>query len=219
MPRPKSDIDVRILHAARQRFLNEGVDGASLRSIAKDAHTSIGMVYYYFPSKDDLFLGVVEEVYGRVLADLSAALDFESPVVERIQRLYERIGRLDEEEQLVLRLVVREALVSSVRLERLLSRFQRGHVPLVLQVVTDGLADGTLSTKRHPLLMVAALIAIGTFPQVFARVLASRLELGPVPGGAELARELVDLLLNGIGSAPPPGGRSAARSPSGHTPQ
>jgi AcrR family transcriptional regulator len=65
MPRPKSDIDARIVAAARARFLVEGVDGASLRSIAQDAGTNVGMIYYYFPTKDDLFLGVVEDVYAR----------------------------------------------------------------------------------------------------------------------------------------------------------
>jgi AcrR family transcriptional regulator len=203
MPRPKSDIDVRILHAARQRFLAEGVDGASLRSIAKDAHTSIGMVYYYFPTKDDLFLAVVEEVYERVLADLSDALSFDLPVTERIRRLYERLGRIDDEEQLVLRLVVREALVSSTRLDRLFARFQRGHIPLVLRAVSDGVQDGTLSAERHPLLLVAALVAFGTVPQVFAKALASRLPLGSVPEGAQLANELVDLLFKGVGPRVP----------------
>ena len=62
MARPRSDIEPRIVHAARRRFLKEGVDGASLRTIARDAKTSIGMVYYYFPTKDDLFFAVVEEV-------------------------------------------------------------------------------------------------------------------------------------------------------------
>src|SRR5262249_27779376 len=67
MPRPRTDIRVRILHAARARFAAKGVDGSSLRSIAADARTSIGMIYYYFPSKDALFLAVVEEVYGNLL--------------------------------------------------------------------------------------------------------------------------------------------------------
>jgi AcrR family transcriptional regulator len=44
MARPRSDIRPRLLASARARFLREGVDGASLRSIAKDAATNIGMV-------------------------------------------------------------------------------------------------------------------------------------------------------------------------------
>ena len=145
MARPKGDIDQRILHAARARFLAEGVDGASLRAVAKDARTSIGMIYYYFPTKDDLFFGVVEEVYQRVLADIEVALGPDVGVEARIRRLYERIVRLDAGERDVLRLVIRESLTSASRRERLLERFARGHFPIVIRTVLEGFANGTLS--------------------------------------------------------------------------
>lgn len=196
MARPKSDIQPRILHAARARFLVEGVDGASLRAIAKDAGTSIGMVYYYFPTKDDLFLAVVEEVYERILADFVVALSPDKPVRERILRLYERIGRFDDEERLVLRLVVREALVSSSRLERLVARFQRGHLPLIFRAIADGMADGTFDARRHPLLLAGAMLGIGGAPQLLRRILGDR-----VPGldAEPLAEQLVEMLLFGAG--------------------
>ena len=41
MARPRSDIEPRIVHAARERFLHEGVDGASLRTIASNARRSV----------------------------------------------------------------------------------------------------------------------------------------------------------------------------------
>src|SRR6266545_901848 len=105
MARPRTDIAPRILHAARARFLAEGVDGASLRAIARAAGTSIGMLYYYFSSKDDLFLAVVEEVYGALLADLARALAPDAPVEERIAALYQRIAAMSDEELSVIRLV------------------------------------------------------------------------------------------------------------------
>src|SRR5450432_1406147 len=105
MARPRSDIRKRVINAARTRFLAEGVDGASLRHIARAAKTSIGMVYYYFPSKDELFLAVVEDVYTGVLADFLPALDPALPVEERILRLYTRMGAISEDERLVVRLV------------------------------------------------------------------------------------------------------------------
>ena len=74
MARPRGNIDQRIVRAARVLFLRDGVDGASLRDIARRARTSIGMIYYYFPIKDDLFLAVVEEVYAKLLGDLGVAL-------------------------------------------------------------------------------------------------------------------------------------------------
>ncbi|HET9953641.1 MAG TPA: TetR/AcrR family transcriptional regulator [Polyangiaceae bacterium] len=201
MPRPKSDIDTRIVHAARERFLQEGVDGASLRAIAKDAGTSIGMVYYYFPTKDDLFLAVVEEVYERVLADMAEALSPSLPVATRLSRLYARVGQLTEEEEITVRLVVREALVSSARLQRLIERFQRGHIPLILRTVADGIADGTLAPNRHPLLLMAATLAFGAAQQILTQVLGPR--LGPalaLPPAQELPGQLVDMLLHGVGS-------------------
>src|SRR5262249_38079135 len=131
MARPRSDIRSRIVHAAREEFLRAGVEGTPLRTIARHARTNIGMLYYYFPTKDDLFFAVVEEVYTALLSDLTLALADDVPVRERIRRLYLRVGSLSDLELAVVRLMVLEALTSSSRLERLIRRFQRGHIPLV----------------------------------------------------------------------------------------
>ena len=71
MARPRGDISERLIKAAREAFLTQGVDGASLREIAAEAGTSLGMITYYFPTKDDLFLAVLEQVYPKLLADLA----------------------------------------------------------------------------------------------------------------------------------------------------
>ena len=113
MARPRSDIQPRIVRAARARFLESGVDGASLRTIAHDAGTNVGMVFYYFPTKDHLFLAVIEEVYAKLLDDLGAVLAGGAPVRDRLEQVFARIGRASAEELAVVRLVAREALLSS----------------------------------------------------------------------------------------------------------
>lgn len=206
MPRPKSDIEPRILHAARARFLYEGVDGASLRAIARDAKTSIGMVYYYFPSKDDLFLAVVEEVYVGLLADLTEALSADVPVADRIRRVYERIGALTDDEVTVVSLIVREAIVSSERLSRLTERFQRGHLPLVVATVAEGQRDGTFDPAL-PLPVVALVTGLmGIVPSLLARVAERVPPLAGLPRGSALTDTLHALLLRAVGASPPPGG-------------
>jgi AcrR family transcriptional regulator len=206
MARPRSDIRTRILRAARKRFLQEGVDGASLRRIARGARTSIGMIYYYFPTKDELFLAVVEEVYAVVLEDLLAALAPELPVRERILRMYGRIGAVSEEEMLVIRLVLREALVSSARLDRIVERFRRGHLPLILRLVTDGLADGTFDGSVHPVVLVATMMSLGGPGQLVHRVLAERARLPGAPTGKALSEQMVRNLLGGVGGTSQVGG-------------
>jgi AcrR family transcriptional regulator len=212
MPRPASDIQARLVQAARNRFLAVGVDGASLREIAAAARTSIGMVYYHFGGKDDLFFAVVEEVYQRLLADLETALAPGPSVRERLRRLYRRLAVLSEAELDVLRLVTREVMVSSARLDRLVARFMRGHLPLVLGLLEEGVRDGTLDPSRPLLLMLMATFAMGGPPQIIRRIIQKRLPAAAaLPAGEALADELLELLLGAIGARRPPRPRSAPR--------
>jgi AcrR family transcriptional regulator len=198
MARPRSDIGPRIVHAARRRFLAEGVDGASLRMIARDAKTSIGMVYYYFPTKDDLFFAVVEEVYQKILADLSTALASDVPVKERIRRVYERVGKMSKLELSVVQLIAREVLVSSNRLDRLIARFQKGHIPMVVQTLVEGVQSGTIDAGLPPAVLFLSTVAVGAVPQVLRRILDKRLAL-PGLDGEGFTDQLVDVLFHGIG--------------------
>lgn len=213
MARPRSDIQPRIVHAARQRFLSEGVDGASLRGIARDAGTSIGMVSYYFPTKDDLFFAVVDAIYLRLLQDIAHTLELDPreptslPARERLRRMFTRLGNLDDDELTTLRLVVREVLVSSSRLDRLIERFQRGHIPLILQTLLDGVTEGSIDPRWHPGLLLATTTAMGVVPQFLHRIAGDRLPLGALAAGEPFANQLVDALFEGVGRA---GGRSSS---------
>jgi len=201
MARPRTDIAPRILVAARHRFLKNGVEGASLRAIARDAGTSIGMIYYYFPTKDELFFAVVEEQYAALLADMELALSPELPVEERLQRLYERIATLHDEETEVLRLVAMEGLMGSPRLERLVERFLHGHVPLILRTLMDGIRTGVLDGRRHPIVLLLATASLAGPPQFIRRAVGERMPVPNAPSGKTLARELVDVLLHGTAPA------------------
>jgi AcrR family transcriptional regulator len=200
MARPRSDIEPRILNAARERFLRDGVDGASLRGIASDAGTSIGMVYYYFPTKDELFFGVVEELYVKLLADIEAALTPDVAVRARIERLFLRIARLDEAELLVLRLVVREALTSNERFARLRERFKTGHLPLLARLIADGYAAGAFDPKLHPMVAMMCLAGMGLAPQLIRRALSDVLPFPGAPAGEDLSKLLVGVLFQGAGA-------------------
>ncbi|HXK19096.1 MAG TPA: TetR/AcrR family transcriptional regulator [Polyangiaceae bacterium] len=197
MARPKSDIEPRILAAARNRFLSDGVDGASLRGIATDAGTSIGMVYYYFASKDELFFGVVEQLYQQLLRDIEAAIAPDVAVRERVERLYARIARLSDEELLVLRLVVREALTSNTRFARLRERFRTGHVPLIARLVADGYASGAFDRQLHPMVAMLSVAGMGVVPQLIRRALEGQLPFPGAPAGLELSKLLSEVLFSG----------------------
>lgn len=180
MARPRSDIDKRIVHAALGCFLAEGVDGTSLRTIARAARTNLGMISYYFPKKDDLFLAVVEEVYAGLLLDLEAILADKSPGVttaDRVGQVSIRIGSMSQHEVDVIRLIVREALTSSTRFRQLLERFKRGHIPLLWSIIGDGVVRGEIDTRLPPNVLLGAVFGMGVIPQVLRRALADEVPM------------------------------------------
>jgi AcrR family transcriptional regulator len=202
MARPRTDIAPRILAAARDRFRQHGVDGASLRAIARDAGTSIGMIYYYFPTKDELFFAAFEEVYVTFLASLEQTLASASTVEDRLIHLYDRFATISDDELDLVRLIAHEAVTASPRFERLVERFLRGHVPPILRMLLDGVREGALDGRRHPIVLLLATISLAGPPQMIRRKVGARMPIPGVPSGKELARELVNVLLHGIAAKP-----------------
>lgn len=191
------------MEAARARFLRDGVDGASLRGIAQDAGTSIGMIYYYFPTKDDLFVAVVEDVYAGLLEELSRTLDPSAAVEPQLRSVSERLGSLSDKEFEVVRIVVREALVSTDRRAKILQRFSTGHMGMMLGVLVQGMARGEV-TDRHP--GAVTLFAVGgvmVLPQLLRQLIQEQLphSLGLFPEPAELAEHLSDILMHGLAAS------------------
>lgn len=220
MARPRTDIQPRILHAARARFLAEGVEGASLRQIAKEARTSIGMVFYYYPTKDELFLAVVEEVYEKLLASLDQILSAKTPVRERLAQAFARLGEASDEELDVLRLVVREALLSSDRFRAVLGRFRTGHIALLVRTLAEGIEQHELADGPPLPILLVATMGIGGVPQVIRRVAGKSLPFA-LPSARDLAKASVTMLFEGVAAKPTkpkkksprakPRGRRAAR--------
>lgn len=67
-----------ILDAARTAFAELGLDGASLREIAKRAGYTPGALYSYFASREDIYAALLAESLTR----LQAAIDGAQPVKE-----------------------------------------------------------------------------------------------------------------------------------------
>lgn len=200
MARPASDIKPRLLEAARARFLREGVDGASLRSIAKDASSNIGMVYYYFPTKEDLFDAVVAEDYERLLDDVNAIFETKNgPLAGKLRELSTRFGELTASELDVMRLVMREVLVSTERRERIFERFSRGHVGTIALALGRALERGEVRSDLPIPVVMASIAGLLVFPQLLRRVIGSRSQfvLALLPAAPELAEALVEIFQNG----------------------
>jgi AcrR family transcriptional regulator len=201
MARPRTDIRERIVPSARQEFLAHGVDGASLRTIAKQAGTSLGMIYYYYPSKDELFLAVIEGPYQSFLERLEGGLESAGTFEERLRRLFGVVSELNELERSTLRLVVREMLGSKERLTKAIERFQRGHFPLLFALLQNGVREGKIAPGYHPAVLLGLIGGIGVVPQIILEVTGPSLPF-PAPPTEQLTQTLAQAFIRAVSTPP-----------------
>ncbi len=78
-----------ILAVARSEFVEHGLSGARVDAIAALTHTTKRMIYYYFGSKEGLYLAVLEQAYGDIRA-IEQTLDLQNLApLAAIRRLVE----------------------------------------------------------------------------------------------------------------------------------
>ena len=75
-----------LLTVAVQEFATNGFNGTSVNDLAKKAKVSIGALYSYFPSKDDLFLTVVEKGHA-LLEEALGDVDIDAPFIDTFASL------------------------------------------------------------------------------------------------------------------------------------
>lgn len=63
-----------ILAAARRVFEAEGIDGANIRAIAREAGYTPGAIYFHFPSKEAIYAAILQDVLSRLIAGVEAAV-------------------------------------------------------------------------------------------------------------------------------------------------
>jgi AcrR family transcriptional regulator len=78
-----------ILQEAIAEFVQQGLSGARIDAIAERIHTSKRMIYYYFSSKEQLYVEALEKLYGGIRNTENRLLLTELAPVEAIRRLVE----------------------------------------------------------------------------------------------------------------------------------
>ena len=74
-----------IVKVATSEFASKGLTGARIDAIAEQMQTSKRMIYYYFGSKEGLYLAVLEDAYRRIRS-IEGRLDLESLAPEEALR-------------------------------------------------------------------------------------------------------------------------------------
>lgn len=88
---PRDERASELLAAATRVFVANGYAATTMTDISQAAGVARANIYWYFPSKDDVFAAVMNELYGAEIAELesrNADLDAYTRLVTGLKQLY-----------------------------------------------------------------------------------------------------------------------------------
>ncbi|HEY6832554.1 MAG TPA: TetR/AcrR family transcriptional regulator [Pseudolabrys sp.] len=154
-----------LLTAAEAEFASKGLAGARVDVIAEQADANKRMLYYYFGSKEDLYLAVLERAYGAMreternlnLADLEP--------LEAIKTLVEFKFDYYTAHQSIISLLAGENLSGAAFLKRSrkLREMQTSLVDVIRRVLAAGEGKGVIRKGLDPLNLYLSISALGYF--------------------------------------------------------
>jgi AcrR family transcriptional regulator len=196
-----ADARSRILDAAAETFMVNGFAGTAIDDIADEVGATKGLVYYHFRSKFDVFLAVYEEGMRRVRERVAPHADGSGSGRDRLTAM-STAHVLNLMEDLAYHHVVHQAVrgeVSPALKARqrdallALNGLRDAYEHMFRQVVTDGIADGSLR-KVDPPLAARTLLSNLNAVDIWYR----RIKTQPPKEIHALAVEIVDLLIGGL---------------------
>ncbi len=184
----------RLLDAAARVLSQRGYHGASVDDIVRESGTSKGAFYFHFPSKEEMFFGLVDDLASLITNRIDTAVTgqhgFDSKVDSALRSVFDVVSSHRTIAKLVLLDVVGIGRPYDLRLQSVRAALI-GTLRRYLEAAT---ADGAIATIDADLTARAWFGAID-------EVLAYWLQTGQPEDLEGARRELCTLLLRSVGRA------------------
>ncbi len=134
-----------ILDVATTEFAEFGLSGGRVDAIAEKTRTSKRMIYYYYGSKEGLYLAVLEKAY-RKIRSLESDLELaDMPPEEAMRQLISSTFDHDERNPEFVRLVSIENIHHAMHMKRSteIREFNISVIRTIQEILERGMAEGT----------------------------------------------------------------------------
>ena len=155
----------RILRSAIEEFAARGFKGASMDAIAARTDTTRALINYYFGSKEQVYIAVLEQVYASIReAEAELDLDHLDPAAA-IRRVVEFTYNYYLANEGFVRLVVAEnqARGRHLRKSKAMRTLNRPIIERLARVIARGQAEGLFRADVDAVEIHKAIAALGMF--------------------------------------------------------
>jgi AcrR family transcriptional regulator len=115
----------QILQAALTCFARQGYHATSIHDVVTESGLSVGAIYSYFPSKEELFLALSDDRANQTLAYLNDLFRQPGPMADKTREAVDYFFNLLSDELLTLARLNMEFMSVAVNSERLKARQER----------------------------------------------------------------------------------------------
>ena len=154
-----------IISSATEEFSTRGVKGARLDAIASRTRTTRAMIYYYFGSKEGLYLAVLETAY-RGVREAETGLDLAHLApIEAMRRLVEFTFDYYYEHPSFVALIVAENQSGGKFIRKLdhIDRMNVSIIDTIAAILQVGALDGVFRAGIDPVEVHMMIAALGLF--------------------------------------------------------
>jgi AcrR family transcriptional regulator len=182
----------RLLQAAMDVFAAKGYHGAVVDDIVAASATSKGAFYHYFPSKQGIFLALMDALSDLVQMGVEAAIAEETGALRKVEAALRVVLETAEAHRGLVKILLIEAVGLGPALEQKRLHIHRQFAGLIQRHLDQAAAEGAIPRQDTAL---AAQAWLGTMNEVIAQWLAT--ETG---GVVQHLPALRTLLLRSIGA-------------------
>ena len=154
-----------ILDEALREFSQRGFSGARVDSIADKTHTSKRMLYYYFGSKEGLWLEVLKESY-RQIRELETNFHLEDlPPMLALRKLVEGTVDYHASHSDFIRVIMTENIQKGRHIRRMpeLRDVNRKAIEIAADICRRGIEEGIFRTDLEPVKLHETISALAFF--------------------------------------------------------
>jgi AcrR family transcriptional regulator len=115
----------QILSATMTCFARQGYHATSMDDVVRESGLSVGAIYSYFPSKEELFLALCDERANQTLAYLNDLFRRPGPMADKTREAVDYFFQLLSDDGLALARVNLEFMSAAINSDRLKERQER----------------------------------------------------------------------------------------------
>lgn len=141
MPKTSDGIRENIITAARAFFGKYGLSKTTIDDIAKQANMAKSSLYYYFKSKEEMFIAVVEQEAGIFKAEVADAMTSVNPPHEKLRAYFITRMRLFKELSTFYNVFKDEYIANYGFIQKIRKTYDAYEVDMIKGILSRGVAS------------------------------------------------------------------------------